>query len=245
VASSTGGSYPFNILDLTNWKITIPYDGSDSGTDADEVKRPTLDTYSNTGWFWADADKIWVNFRADAGAATTSGSLNVRSELREMNSGGLSEIYWSLMGSTVYRLEGICKVTTTPSSGKLCFAQIHAKEGELNANGDEFDDVIRLQVRTSGSSHVVYVMGACVKDASGTEVGDNIRTQAVGAEINYAIEASSGKVRVYMDGALVKTYDNVNTKSTQNYFKAGNYLQSKPTSGYGVVKYRYVWTSNK
>jgi hypothetical protein len=238
VASSSSSSvvtssYPFGILNLANWKITVPYDGSDSGSYADEIKRPTLDTYSNTGWFWADSDKIWVNFYCPAGAPTTEGSDNPRCELREMNADGTDEIAWSMTTTTVYRQDGICKVTATPSSGKLAFAQIHSTL-------DSYDDIIRVQVRLSGTSHVLYVMGSCVDDQA-----DDIRTQAVGSEIVYAIEASSNQVRLYLDGSStpVRTYANDMTKSPTNYFKAGNYLQSKPSSGYGLVKYRYLKTN--
>jgi hypothetical protein len=238
VASSAASSVsnngtPYGVLSLTNWKITIPYDGSDSGSDADEIKGTTFKTYSNTGWFWADSDKIWVNFKCNAGSPTTSGSDNPRSELREMKNDGTNnnEIAWSMTTSTVYKQEGICKVTNTPSSGKLAFAQIHSTL-------DSYDDIIRLQVRLSGSNHVLYVMGSCVSDTA-----DDIRTQTVGSEINYKIEASNSEVRVYLDGSLKRTYKNDMTKSPTNYFKAGNYLQSKPSSGYGLVKYRYLKTN--
>jgi hypothetical protein len=228
--SSTSGSYPYNVLNLTNWKITIPYDGSDSGSDADEIKRPALETYSNTSWFWADADLTWVNFYCPAGAPTTSGSSNPRCELREMTSTGTSTVAWNMTTSNVYRMDGICKVTQTPSSGKVCFGQIHSTL-------DSYDDVIRVQVRLSGVNHILYVMGSCVNDTA-----DDIRVQSVGSEIVYAIEASNSQVRLYLDGSEtpVRTYENSMTKSPTNYFKAGNYLQSIPTSGAGNVKYRYV-----
>jgi hypothetical protein len=52
---------------------------------------------------------------------------------------------------------------------------------------------------------------------------------------------------LYLDGSStpVRTYANSMTKSPTNYFKAGIYLQSVPTSGAGNVKYKYVKAGKK
>ncbi|MBP9668084.1 hypothetical protein KBD87_04780, partial [Candidatus Saccharibacteria bacterium] len=70
--SPTGGSsaqYPSQVLNLTNWKITIPFDGTDEDTNADEVKQPGLATYTHPSYFFVSPGKNSVIFRAHAGGA--------------------------------------------------------------------------------------------------------------------------------------------------------------------------------
>ena len=73
--------YPADLLDLTNWKITLPIGSSGSPT---EIKQPQLDTYSVDPYFKLTTAKDGVQFRAHCGGTTTSGSSYPRSELREM-----------------------------------------------------------------------------------------------------------------------------------------------------------------
>lgn len=52
-----------------------------------EIRQPQLQTYEYAPYFWTDGTH-GVTFTAPANGATTSGSSNPRSELREMVKGG-------------------------------------------------------------------------------------------------------------------------------------------------------------
>src|ERR1700739_2048329 len=55
--------YPSNILNLTNWKITLPIDANGTQTgSAVEVDQPQLDTFSINPYFLDDSDYSGVIF---------------------------------------------------------------------------------------------------------------------------------------------------------------------------------------
>ena len=81
---------PSQVLDLRNWKITLPIDANGNGR-ADEITQPALSSYSSA-YFQANAAGSGVVFRAPVGGATTGGSQFPRSELREMD--GSTEAGW-------------------------------------------------------------------------------------------------------------------------------------------------------
>lgn len=83
-ASGTGDNdpVPASAFDLSHWKLTLPVDEDRDGR-ADEVSVSDLRTYSHPHYFYLDGEGRMV-FVAPNRAATTSGSSNTRSELRQM-----------------------------------------------------------------------------------------------------------------------------------------------------------------
>src|SRR5476651_1010739 len=78
---------PSKILNLTNWKITLPFSTRPDGI-ADDIKQPELSTYSNKEYFFTNKKGDGVCFKARVDGATTKGSNFPRSELREMINNG-------------------------------------------------------------------------------------------------------------------------------------------------------------
>src|SRR6266699_3846674 len=99
-----GSKVPANVLDLTNWYLTVPVAAKGSGTAA-EIKQPQLGSYSSS-YFKVNNTGDGVVFQANAGGATTSGSKYPRSELREMTGGGRTKAAWSTsVGTHTMRLK--------------------------------------------------------------------------------------------------------------------------------------------
>jgi hypothetical protein len=238
---------PSTLLELDKWKITVPKD-DDGDDEADEIyyddtsqntiasDGTLIDLHNQGHYYYYKSATNWVNFRADAGDATTGNSDNPRCELREMEKGGDDEIGWDAESSTKRVMTCKFKVVRTPSSKKVCFMQIHGTE-----DYDGWDDAIRLQVRTSdanaseGDSGTVYVMGGVVDDSA-----DDLFTYTLGETLQMTLVAQNGQIKVYSgtsSGTLLRTYD---CDSGKNYFKAGVYLQSKPSSGYGEVAFKSI-----
>ena len=126
--------YPADVLDLMNWKLTLPVDG-DGDDRADEIRQPCLAVpcydpkrkmYDNpefkvpfsSVWFHVTDDRDGVVFRAPVNGATTSGSDNARSELRELapadEDGDEVEARWSNEGSAVHTMELEQAILSTP-----------------------------------------------------------------------------------------------------------------------------------
>jgi hypothetical protein len=76
-------SVPAQILDLSNWKITLPIGTAEKPT---EILQPQLGSYQLDPWFIVQNGA--VRLRAAVNAPTTSGSNYPRSELREMKNNG-------------------------------------------------------------------------------------------------------------------------------------------------------------
>lgn len=84
----------FNI-DLSRWKLTLPVDTKKKGV-ADEVKQPELATWNKGGKWFRRLTSGALAFAAPVIGATTKGSENPRSELREMaDATGKTGASWS------------------------------------------------------------------------------------------------------------------------------------------------------
>src|SRR5688500_5858325 len=119
---------PSDFFNLTSWKITLPVDGGDSNSDADEVLN--LVGYESQ-WFFDNADGS-MTFRTPVDGATTSGSSYPRTELREMN--GSARAAWTLStgGEMVAQLEvDAAPRLSSGVYGRVVVGQIHGQDDEL------------------------------------------------------------------------------------------------------------------
>jgi hypothetical protein len=193
--------YPANILNLANWKETLPTGTKSKPT---EIDQPQLATYSIDPWFTPDSGCDGVQFRAAVNGVTTSGSGYPRSELREMTGNGSSEASWSTTsGTNTMTIDEA--ITHLPSEKpQVVVGQIH----------DADDDVAvwrlegtKLYVTNGDDSHYQLV-------TDGYQLGTRFTAQFV---------TNGGKIKAYYNGALVAT---LSVKSSGDYFKAGVYTQA-------------------
>ena len=194
-----GSSTPAGIINLTNWKLTLP-----SGDDeAAEIKQPKLMQFRDPRYFHVDAIGDGVVFRAPVGGATTGNSEYPRSELREMTAGGKKEASWS--GDSGTHVMTISQAITAVPQGKpqVVAGQIH----------DDEDDVI--MVRLNGSKLFV--------ESDGREVGVLDPAYRLGTRFTVQIVATQGRIRVTYNG--IKTVG-MEHDGSDYYFKAGCYTQA-------------------
>jgi hypothetical protein len=216
--------YPADILDLQNWKLTLPVDGNDDDR-ADEIRQPCLavacydpdrDVYDNPDfkvpfssvWFHVNDQRDGVVFRSPVNGATTSGSDNSRSELRELApADGDEEIEarWSNKGSAVHTMEVEQAIMSTPQRyPSVVTAQIH--------NDD--DDVILIKYRD----------GRLFADADRGDFDETLDERyRLGTRFKLRIQATQGLIRVTYDDRKTVVYKK---SSDTMYFKAGVYNQS-------------------
>ena len=208
-------------------------------------------TNDNNNWFF-DTNG-YAAFKCHVGNPSSGGSGNMRSELRELDGDG-DEIEWDGTTNTNHRMRYKVQVRQLPSSGKLCFGQIH---GQGN-----FDDVIRVQLEdssvndndrqndTSGAGSGTY--GVTIKGYV-TEVLDRDNRNNVWAtmqmdkEYDVEIAMRDEVVTVKLNGSTIYTSTKVNSKD--NYFKAGAYLQSAQSDKDPVLRrnnnnFGEVWIKN-
>ncbi|MBP9668083.1 polysaccharide lyase family 7 protein [Candidatus Saccharibacteria bacterium] len=205
--------YPAQVLNLTSWKITMPFDGSDSGTTADEVKQPALATYKDPNYFFVSPAGNSVIFKAHAGGATTGGSDYARSELREMTSNGSTEAGWS-SASGKHTLTIDQRINKLPTKRpNIIVGQIHA--------GSTWGTVFRL-IGTQ-----LMIDGV---DGDGPIVDSDLQ---LGERFTVKFEVENDTVKYYYNNNLINyTYSK---QFRGAYFKAGSYIQSS-CQGAGKVE---------
>ncbi|MEN9328004.1 MAG: hypothetical protein RI947_812 [Candidatus Parcubacteria bacterium] len=199
---AVGCTYPAQILNLTNWKITLPI-GSGSPT---EIKQPQLNTYMIDPWFKVNSTCDGIQFRAHTSApVTTANSSYPRSELREMINNGLANAAWSNSSGThtMFIEEAI---TAVPKGKK------HVVAGQIH-DGSSDVIVIRLEFPK------LFV------DIGGTEGSILDPAYILGKKFTVKFVASGGKISIYYNGSSTAAHTITKTISN-SYFKAGAYTQS-------------------
>ena len=222
--SSGNAQYPADVLDLSNWKITLPISLDSNSNKATEIKQPQLKTYSNSEYFRLNAAKNGVLLKAIAGGARTSTSTAyARSELREMQGDGTESAAWSCDNTDHGMYLEQTLLHTTTSKPEATIAQIHDSKNDLMmvkyfgpsfANGST--DIGKLEARFNNDKI--------------TKLLDS--TYKIGDPMTIDVAVSSG-------GNVNVTYKNLRSGVTSStgtvkltgiigscYFKAGVYIQA-------------------
>jgi hypothetical protein len=210
---------PAAVLDLTNWKLTLPI-GTEKNKPT-EIKQPRLASYEHASYFVTLVGG-GVRFRAPVNGVTTSGSSNPRSELRELRPGG----DWSSSDGQTHTMvidqafTHLPNARTDGGTAGVVGGQIHDADNDIC--------VFRLEGKnlwlTSGNNaHYKLITD----------------TYELGTRFKATFSVLNDVVSVYFNGQLV---DRLAAKFARAYFKAGAYTQanssnSKPNdvTNYGEV----------
>lgn len=205
----TADKLPSDILNLSNWKITLPFDANGKDGEqsevATEVKQPQFASYTLADYFYVKSTNDGVVFKAHAGAAHTKGSGFPRCELREMVEKGKKSAKWqSNIGKHTMEIDQA--ITHLPIHKK------HVVAGQIHSIGD-FDDVItcRLEDKKLFLSH---------NGKKGTMLTDKY---VLGTRFKIKWVVENNEIKSYYNGELVETYP---LQFPDSYFKAGCYTQS-------------------
>jgi hypothetical protein len=203
--TETETTYPSQILDLSNWKLTLPVTTPADPSLPLEIDQPELATYRMSPWFTLASDKRGVIFRASVNAPTTVNSSYPRSELREMTANGKEDAYWpSTKGTHTLFLD---EAITAVPQGKpeVVAGQIHGDSDDLL--------VIRLD----------YPKLYLARGKSNLYTFDE--NYDLGKRFTVKFMAQDGKIIVYYNNGSVPVYT-LEKKVNQAYFKVGVYTQS-------------------
>ena len=194
-------AYPADVLDLTNWKLTLP-----AGEDEDptEITQPKLATFSADPWFQVEDGCDAVLFRAAVNGVTTGGSSYPRAELREMTDNGADEAEWSTTEGKHTLVVNEAFMTLPKEKPQVVGAQVHG--------GDDDVTVFRLDGKK------LYITDG--DDSRHHLVTENYK---LGTEFEAKFVAQDGEIDVYYNGKLETTIEH---DGDSNYFKAGAYTQA-------------------
>ncbi|MBI4098369.1 MAG: polysaccharide lyase family 7 protein [Candidatus Levybacteria bacterium] len=200
--SSAATVYPSQIINLTNWKLTLPIGKNEKPI---EIKQPDLAKFEIDPWFVATLNGNGVRFRSPVNGMTTKGSNYPRSELREMTGSGVSNASWNST-SGVHSMFLDEAITALPSKKKHIVAgQIHDAKSDVI--------VIRLQDR----SLFINVDGENVKTLDSNYI--------LGKRFSVKFVVKNGQTAVFYNGSSSPVYT-LNKEYSGAYFKAGAYTQS-------------------
>ncbi len=195
---------PADVLDLRDWKLTLPVGSKNSPI---EIKQPSLATYDGD-WFKA-VDGPGVAFRAPVNGVTTSGSGFPRSELREMAPGG----DWSSTDGKTHTMvidEAVTRIPNPRTSGNSAVVggQIHDPTHDISVFRIEDG---KVYVTNGDDSHYAVADPAYVR-------GTRFRAMYVVAD---------GSVTAYYNGRKVCSFE---ADFSSAYFKAGAYVQANASN---------------
>lgn len=217
---------PADVLDLTNWKLTLPTGEEEDPT---EITQPELDSYSSDPYFTVTESGDAVQFRAPVNGVTTSGSSNPRSELREMENDGEDNASWSSTSGTHTMTVREAFTHLPEDRPYVVGAQIHGGDDDVTALRLEDTD---LYITKGDTTHYELI-------TSDYELGTVF-------ELTYVV--SEGEIEVYYNDDLQTT---ISDSGSGNYFKTGAYTQancenSSPCSSdnYGEVEIYDVTVSH-
>lgn len=196
---------PAEVLDLADWKLTLPIAGPREGWPL-EVVQPQLNTYRSE-LFEASPDRSSVMFRAPVFGMAQPGSAFARTELREMTADGTKRAAWSNQSGR-HSIEIRQRITALPEiRPSIVAGQIH--------DGEEYVVLVRLD------GNRLYVK------ADNRDIGALDTDYMLGDVFTVRLEAANGRIQIFYDDELKVDY----AKSCQScYFKAGAYLQANPDS---------------
>lgn len=245
-------------IDLSHWSVTTP-ELNEKGS-ATNVEPPAILNYAKDKrlipYMYNDSTSGGLVFYAYPSDATTANTKYSRSELREQMIPGDNNTNWTFaQGGTMkgkLAIESISKAADGKYH-KVIIMQIH---GRLT---DEQRDLIGQKDNNAPPMLKIYWQDGKIRvktkvlkmlDATGNlllheEVWGDDEGYTFNQEVGFGkftleVKVSDGKMVVVLNNTEYKVYENIHMKKWgvfENYFKAGNYFQSRDAGAYAKVKY--------
>jgi hypothetical protein len=207
--------YPAQILDLTNWKQTLP---TGSSKKPREITSSALQTFIDKTCFRVNSTFDGVVFHAPVNGVTTSNSGYPRSELREMIDNGKQNASWSTTSGT-HTMFISQAITAVPQTKK------HIVAGQIH---DANDDVIVIRLEYPK----LFV------DINGKQGPVLDPNYTLGKKFTIKFVAAGGKINIFYNGGSQPAYT-LSKKGAGYYFKAGAYIQSNCSKEKNCSSYNY------
>lgn len=246
-------------IDLGNWKITIPASRTDNPNKPIEVSGPEILDFENNEmlrpYFYKDPKDGALVFYAHP-AQTTKNTKYSRSELREQMDPGKNNVNWTFeQGGRMRGTLSVPEVTQNDVGDyhRVIIMQIHGRLtneqrdliGEDDNNAPPMLKIYWDEGRVRVKTKVLKDPKANVPDilhesAWGDDKGRNFKEIVGTNKFTLEVNVSKGKMTVTLNDGETFTYDGVDIEKWgvfENYFKAGNYFQSRDEGSYAYVKY--------
>lgn len=245
-------------IDLSHWKVTIP-EGSGKGG-AISVEPPEILDYANNDilkpYMFNDSTKGALTFYAYPTSATTANTKYSRSELREQMVPGDDNVNWTFkQGGNLKAKLSVDEVSRDKNGKyhKVIILQIHGRltneQKELIGQRDNNAPPVlkiywqngKIRVKTKKLKFAdVNSVGILHEEAWTDDEGFNFEQEVGFGKFQIEVKVTDGKMVVSLNNTEFAVYDDFNMKRWgvfENYFKAGNYFQSRDEGSFAKVSF--------
>lgn len=244
-------------IDLNHWKVTIP-EGKGKGG-ALSVSPPEILEYANNKvlkpFMYNDSTSGAIVFHAYPTDATTANTKYSRTELREQMEPGNDKVNWTFSQGGVLTAKMAMDEVSRAKDGKyhkVIIAQIHGRLtneqkdliGQKDNNAPPILKIYwqngKIRVKTKVLKYSgVDEIGILHKEAWTDDKGKNFEQEVGFRKFTIEVKVTQGKMVVSLNDSEFFVYDNQSIKRWgifENYFKVGNYFQSRDEGSFAKVK---------
>jgi hypothetical protein len=250
--------YKLPNIDLNHWSVTTPELNAKGG--AMNIEPPQILNYATDErlipYMYNDSTDGSLVFYSFPSKATTANTKYSRSELREQIVPGDNNTNWTFAQGGNMKGKLAMEEVSKDSDGKyhrVIIMQIH---GRLT---DEQRDLIGQKDNNAPPILKIYWQDGKIRvktkilknlnatdeqllheDAWGDDDGFNFEQNVDFRKFTLEVQVSKGKMVIILNGYEYKVYENIHMNRWgvfENYFKAGNYFQSRDEGAFAKVKY--------
>lgn len=246
--------YKLPEIDLSHWKVTLPI-GKPT-----EIEPPEIINYATNKtlmpFMYNDSVSGALVFYAYPSNATTANTKYSRTELREQMQPGSNNVNWTFKQGRELKGKLAVEDISKDSNGKYhktIIMQIHGRltnqQKELIGKKDNNAPPMlkiywqngKIRVKTKKLKSLSLTNTEILHETAWTDDEGHTFDEEVGfKKFTLEVKVSEGKMIVSLNNNEFKVYENIHMKKWgvfENYFKAGNYFQSRDKNSYAKVKY--------
>ncbi len=244
-------------IDLTHWKLTTP---ALKGNKPLEVEYPEILDYGTNEelipHMYNDSVRGALVFHASPTKSTTRNTKYSRSELREQMVSGNNNVNWTFkQGGTMKGKLAIDEITRDKKGKyhKVIIMQIHGRLtneqrdliGEDDNNAPPMLKIYwkegKIRVKTKILKNFNATQEQLLHDGAwGDDEGFTFKEEVGFKKFTLEVKVSDGKMVIVLNNNEFKVYENMHMKKWgvfENYFKAGNYFQTRDEGAFAKVRY--------
>jgi len=238
-------------IDLNNWKVTLPIGNPTEVEPPEILDFPNVEGLQN--YMFHDPEDQSIVFYTEPGSTTTNSSYS-RTELREQMEPGSNKVNWTYEQGG--KMSGRLKVTKVSGEegalDRIIVMQIHgrltdAQRDLINKTDNNAPPVLKIywddgkiNVRRKILKNVDVSDIDILKKESWKDESHWFNRQVDYEEFELSIDVKGTIMKVSISDEETLTFDDIHTQKWgvfENYFKAGNYLQTADSGSFSEVKY--------
>ena len=255
---SKNKKYKLPEIDLSHWSVTTPELNAKGS--ATSVQPPAILKYATDErlkkYMYNDSTDGSLVFYAYPSEATTANTKYSRSELREQMVPGDNKTNWTFAQGAYMKGKLAMDEVTKDANGKyhkVIIMQIHgvltdAQRDLIGQKDNNAPPVLKIywengkiRVKTKVLKNLSTPNeGLLFEEAWGDDEGFNFEQEVGFRKFTLEVKVSAGKMVVVLNNNEFKVYEDIHMRKWgvfENYFKAGNYFQSRDEGAFAKVKY--------